>query len=63
MAKRSASKCPPHFFNVPTPSKDVEPVARCRRCGHKRKVLNSIPFSYWRNAKGERPNQKKKVKT
>ena len=48
--------CPPHFFNVPTPNKDVLPVARCRKCGHKREVLNSLPgVSYWRNAKGERP--------
>ena len=48
--------CPPHFFNVPTPSKDVLPVARCRKCGHKREVLNSLPgMSYWRNAKGVRP--------
>ena len=48
--------CPPHFFNVPTPSKDVLPVARCRKCGHKREVLNSLPgVSYWRNKKGERP--------
>ncbi len=48
--------CPPHFFNVPTPNKDVLPVARCRKCGHKREVLNSLPgVSYWRNAKGVRP--------
>jgi len=55
--------CPPHFFNIPTPSKDVLPVARCRKCGHKREMLNSLPaVSYWRNVKGERPKPKKKVK-
>ena len=47
--------CPPHFFNVPTPSKDVLPVARCRKCGHKRDMQNYIEVSFWRNSTGKRP--------
>jgi hypothetical protein len=52
--------CPPHVFRVPSPAKDVTPIGVCKGCGHKREMLNSLPgVSYWRNAKGVRPTQKK----
>jgi len=47
--------CSPHFFILPPPSKDQEPIGTCKFCGQQKPHVNFIEVSYWRNSKGERP--------